>query len=166
MAKRTKVMKYVLLLFVALLGISCMRSNKEYSNIEMIGLAETYKKLFDDQYILQIESHSDHAYYICTYRDTSIYIVTYDSKVIRGTGYNRTIISSNAKDDPNLPIRFQELLSVVQSIYSHEIRYVSVKSDSIRLERFDGYYLSNIKPYDCSAFEVVQNKWYIRPKDK
>ena len=159
-----KITKYALIGCMLLIGFSCARSNKEYSNAEMINLAETYKKLFDDQYIRLIEQRSN--YYICIYQDSSVYIVTCDSKVIRETGHNRTIISSNAKDDPNLPIRFQELLSVVQSIYSYEIRYVSVKSDSIRLERFDGYYLSNIEPYDCSAFEVVKNKWYIKPKEK
>ena len=159
-----KITKYALIGCMLLIGFSCAHSHKIYSDAEMINLAETCTRLFDDLHIRRIEQRSN--YYICIYQDSSVYIVTCDSKVIRETGHNRTIISSNAKNDSNLPIRFQGLLSVVQSIYSHEIRYVSVKSDSIRLERFDGYYLSNIEPYDTSAFKIVQDKWYIKPKEK
>ena len=157
-----KITKYALIGCMLLIGLSCARSNKEYSNAEMIDLAETYKEQFDKHEMSCVELRTN--YYMCFYQDSSVYIVSFDSKVIRED--NGTIISSNAKYDPNLPNNFRELLSIVQSIYSHEIRYVSVQSDSIFLERFDGYYLSNIKPYDCSAFEVVQDKWYIKAKEK
>lgn len=34
-------------------------------------------------------------------------------------------------------------------------------ADMIRMERFDGYYITNIKPYPDSSLKQVQEGWYV-----
>lgn len=157
MAKK-EITTWCVALFIALLGCSCANTHNEYSDADMIRMAEEYQKLFYKQDISSIELHLN--YYICTYNDGSLYLVACDGMLIRDL-HTREIISNNAKNDIHLSDNMRILLAIVEDIYTHRINRISVKSDTIRMERFDGYYITNLKPYPDSPLKQIQEGWYV-----
>lgn len=149
---------WCVVLFITLLGCSCANIHSKYSDADMIRMAEEYQELFHKQDISHIGLRLN--YYICIYNDDSIYLVSCDGMLIRDVN-TREIISTNAKNDIHLSDNMRILLAIVEDIYTHRINYISVKSDTIRMERFDGYYITNIKPYPDSSLKQVQEGWYV-----
>ena len=159
METRTIIERYIILTLVVLLLCLCTKKQRTSTDIEMVHLAETYKKQFEQQNLSLIELRSN--YYICIYGDTTVYLVTCDSKIIRHVDNQRRVEAINSKNDTCLSVAMQSLLSIVENIAYHELTKVSVKSDSIMLERNDGYRLTNITPYPFSKYRKVQEGWYI-----
>ncbi len=159
METRTVIERYIILTLVVLLLCLCTKKQRTSTDIEMVHLAETYKGQFEQQNLSLVELRSN--YYICIYSDTTIYIVTCDSKIIRRMDNQREVVSTNAKNDTCLSVAMQSLLSIVENIAYHELKSVSVKSDSVMLKRNDGYSLTNITPYPFSKYRKVQEGWYV-----
>lgn len=139
---------------------ACAKIQGEYSDRDMINLAKSYQKLFHLQSISRVQLHSD--YYICAFNDSSTYIVSCDSRVIRDINNQLEIISVNAENDTCLPNNMQSMLMIVKDIFQHNISLVQVDSNIIRIERFDRYCITNIEPYSLNTYEKVQNSWYIK----
>lgn len=159
MEARTVIEWYTILILIVLSSCSCTKQQSTSTDIEMIHLAETYKGQFEQENLSLVELHSN--YYICIYSDTTIYIVTCDSKIIRRMDNQREVVSTDAKNDTCLSVAMQSLLSIVENIAYHELKSVSVKSDSVMLKRNDGYSLTNITPYPFSKYREVQDGWYV-----
>lgn len=141
------------------LGCSCTNVHHKCSDSDMIRMAEEYREHFQKQEISRIELRSN--YYICFYNGSADYIVTCDCMLIRDINKNLEIISTNAKNDTCLSSRLQDLLAIVEDVYANKIKCISVKSDTISLERFDGYYITNVKLSPYSTLKEIQEGWYV-----
>ena len=158
MAKKTKITKWAVLLFVVLLGSSCAKTHNESSILAMINMAKTLGEQLSRQNIYRVQSRCD--YYICDYNNASSYIVSHDCMVIRDINNNMEIISANAKKDIQLPDSLQNLLVIVRNLHLHNISYVSVKVDTIKIVTFDGYFITNTAPPNNNALKV-QDSWHV-----
>lgn len=164
MAAKTQILQYSFLVYIVLLGISCTIKKNKYTDTEMINLAETYINDFHEQGVSQIQLRSD--YYICTFVDSSSYLITCDSKVIRNISNKNEIISTDASKDYALPDSLQHLLKLVENIHLHEIDFVDVDTDVIKMKKIDGYYLTNEALFNNNSnVRIIQGKWLVYPKD-
>lgn len=159
METRTLIKRSTILSLMILLICSCAKKQSTSTDIEMIHLAENFKEQFEQQNLSMVELRND--YYICLYCDTTIYIVSCDSKIIRRMNNQPEVVSTNAKNDRYLSDTLQSLLSIVEDIAYYKLTRVSVKLDSVRIEKKDGYHLTNIRPYPCSQYREVQLGWYV-----
>ncbi len=160
MAARKITKKSIVLFYIVLFGYSCTYTRHKYPDTEMIRVAEEYRELFHKQEISRIELRSN--YYVCFYNNSADYIVSCDCMLIKTINKNPKIISANAPNDTTLSNRLQVLLAIVEDVYAHQIRCVSVDSDTIRIERFNGYYITNFKPYSNGELRKVENGWYVK----
>lgn len=162
MATKKMIRFYTIILFYVLLGCSCTNKHDRYTDKDMINLAETYRELFNQWGGACAQLRSD--YYIFSFNDSSLYLVSCDCEVVRTINKPGEILSANLKNETCLSDTIQFLITTVEDIYRHEIKFVNVKNNIVRMERFDGYYLTNDKPYSSSAFKKLQDSWYIRSK--
>lgn len=162
MATKIKIGRYVTCMFWICLVYSCWNGKNEYTDTEMITMAESYSKQFQDYGLCSVQQRSD--YYICTLEDGSSYIIGCDGNRIRNLGRNNIIISERAMTDACISDSMKILSRIVVDLFSHEIGYLKVKSDTIMLKRFDGYYLTNSEPHPYSTLKMIQDKWYVNDK--
>lgn len=155
-----KIIRLSVILLCAIIVCSCIKKQGMYTDADMITLAETYQKLFYEQDLSCIQLRSN--YYICNYNDSSSYLISCNCKVARNLNYHGEIISLNAKNDTSLSDNIQILITIVEDVFIHDIKFVEVDSSTIRIEKLDGYYLTNIEPYLDSTFSTIQDGWYSK----
>lgn len=51
------------------------------------------------------------------------------------------------------------LITIVEDVSIHDIKFVEVDSSTIRIEKLDGYCLTN-KPYSDNTLNTIQGGWY------
>ena len=163
MATKTQIFQFSILAYIVMLGYSCV-SKQDNTDTEMVNLAESYINEFHEQGVNIIQLRSN--YYICSFEDSSSYLITCDGKVIRNISKNNEIISTDASNDLTLPDSLQHLLKLVLDIYLHEINFVDLEGDIIMMETIDGYYLTNKAPHNKdSNVKMIQDKWVIYSKE-
>ena len=152
-----KIIRLYVMLLCTIIGYSCTKKQGAYTDADMITLAEMYQELFREQDISCIQLRSN--YYICNYNDSSSYLVSCNCKVVRNLNNHGEIISINAQNDTSLLDNIQMLITIVEDVSIHDIKFVEVDSSTIKIEKLDGYYLTN-KPYSDNTLNTIQGGWY------
>lgn len=156
MAAKSKINTF-LLFFVMFTGSACALSEKYATEATMINLVEDYRNTFCALGIKQVHIRSN--YYICEYNNFSTYIVSCDGQLIRDAHNNLSVISQNALADNGIPECMHKLSLLVINLYTNEVKFLKIESDTIRFETFDDYYLTN-RPNNDSLFVEISNGWF------
>lgn len=139
--------------------MACSEKHGEYSDEEMIGIAQTQTKRLDSLGVYCIQARTN--YYVCDFTDSSSYLITSDCMLVRDLRNHMEIVSTCAKEDTQLPDKLQKLVLLIGDLYMYDISYMHVKEDTVVLNRFDGYYLTNVVPQNNkSTLTEVQYGWY------
>lgn len=158
MAKKVQIINSIFLLCV-LFFMACSEKHGEYSDEEMIGIAQTQTKRLDSLGVYCIQARAN--YYVCDFTDSSSYLITCDCMLIRDLRNHMEIISTRAKEDTQLPNKLRKLVLLIGDIYMYDINYILVKEDTVILNRFDGYYLTNMVPKNSkSTLTEIRYGWY------
>ena len=163
MEKTKKVIK--LTITICILGFTtyfckCKKVIVVNDDCATIDYADSCLKIFNEQNLHQIIARNN--YYYCSYKNNSpSYIVPNNYQYIREIGNDTmiTIFKENMARQPNGDSLIM-LLHIVESLHQHDVSEIEVNADTIKLSKFNGYYLTNRGSQYNSSLRHIKDGWY------
>lgn len=158
---------FILFSSICLCFVFCfkVKAKKQIPDEEMIILTNVMLSLCNNQEIQRISYHDGHNYYFYYFNDGEVGIISTDLQILKVCNERLSLISTHAKSDYNIDLRYQKLIYIVDIMLAKNISEISIDKENrnaIRIERFDNYSITNIKPrYMSSECTIVNDTWYI-----
>lgn len=139
---------------------SCKYKQETIDNYAMIDHAESCVRKFNEQGLCRIIARNN--YYYCIYNsDSNSYIVPTNYLYVRQINNDsiKTIYKESIVEQSNSN-KLIVLLEIVQDLHQHDICDIEVNADTIRISKFNGYYLTNNSTLNKNNLRKIKDHWY------